>query len=129
MLRITLLAVLLFGVSAVAADRSGEYEGTYASTDGDSAGKLRIVIQKNSDSTWRCQVFFTAGGGEVSTKQISCSADNDTIVTEFDAEVDGSTFHATLKGSAVDGKTFEGTYTTAGSGGDDQGKWKVSLRS
>jgi len=123
--------MLLLGVSAVAADRSGEYVGTYASSASDSAGKLRILIQKDGETAWSCKVFFTAGGDtEIATKPGPCSVDNDTFTTEFDAATDGSSFHATIKGTATDAKSFVGTYTTAGAGGDagDQGKWKASLK-
>ena len=130
MLRVTLLAMLLLGVSAFAADRSGEYVGTYSSTEGDAAGKLRIVIHKNAEGAWSCQVFFTPEGEEIATKPGPCSVANDKITTEFDAGVEDTTFHATLKGSAVDDQSFEGTYVTVGAGGNgsDQGKWKVALK-
>lgn len=120
--------MFLLGVSAVAADRSGEYVGTYSSAEGDAAGKLRIVIQKSGEA-WSCKVFFTPGDEEIATTPGSCSVDNDKITTEFDANHGDAVFHATLKGAAVDDKTFEGTYTTA-AGGDagDHGKWKVSRR-
>ncbi len=127
MFRIILITMFLLGVCAVAADRSGKYEGTYTSSDGDSSGRLRIEIQKNSDSTWLCKVFFTAGGDEISTKPTSCSVDNDKIVTEFDAQLDGSPLHAKLTGTAVDDKAFEGSYISQGTSGDDHGTWKVSL--
>ena len=129
MLRVTLFAMFLLGFSATAADRSGEYVGTYTSTDGDASGKLRISIQKSGDA-WSCKVFFTAGGDEIATKPGVCSVSDDKLTTEFDADVEGSAFHATLKGTAVDDKSFEGTYTTVAAAGDggDQGKWKAALR-
>lgn len=130
MFRVTLLAMLLLGVSAFAADRSGEYVGTYTSSEGDAAGKLRIVIQKTAEGGWSCKVFFTPAGEEIATKPGPCSLDHDKITTEFDAGVEDTNFHATLKGTAVDDQSFEGTYITVGAGGDggDQGKWKVALK-
>ena len=130
MLRVTLLTMFLLGVSAVAADRSGEYVGTYTSTQGEATGKLRIVIQKNADATWSCKVFFTPESEEVATKPGSCTVDNGKFMTEFDAQHGDAAFHATLTGTAVDDKSFEGTYATAGPGGDagDTGKWKAALR-
>lgn len=121
--------MFLLGCSAFAADRSGEYVGTYTSTDGDATGKLRIVIQKNDGAGWSCKVFFTPGDEEIATTPGSCSVDNDKITTEFDANHGDAVFHATLKGAAVDARSFEGTYTTAAGGeAGDHGKWKVSLR-
>ena len=121
--------MFLLGFSAVAADRSGEYVGTYTSSEGDAAGKLRIVIQKDGDTGWSCKVFFTPGDEEIATKPGSCSVDNDKITTEFDANHGDASFHATLKGTAVDEKSFEGTYATAAGGeAGDHGKWKVSRR-
>jgi hypothetical protein len=128
LLRITLLAMFLFGAVSAAPDRSGTYVGTYSSTDGDSAGKLRLVIEKNADATWLCKVFFTPESDEIATKPGACSIDGDKIATEFDVDMEGSAFHAALKGSAVDDKSFQGTYTTTGSGNTDHGTWKVSLR-
>jgi hypothetical protein len=121
MLRVTLLAMLLLGSSAIAADSSGKYEGTFASTEGDATGKLRIVIAKNADSTWLCKVFFSHDGEEVATKPVSCAIDENKIVTEFSVEADGAEFHATLKGTPVGDASFEGTYVTTGSAGGDHG--------
>ena len=115
--------------SVIAADSSGKYEGTFASTEGDTSGKLRIVIEKNADSSWLCKVFFSHDGDEVATKPVSCSIAENKIVAEFSVDMDGSEFHATLKGDAVDDASFEGTYVTTGSAGGDHGKWKVSRRS
>ena len=132
MMRVTFVTLLLLGVSAFAAERSGEYVGSYSSTEGEATGKLRIVILKDGDTAWTCKVFFTTAGGdtEIETKPGKCSVDDHSISNEFDAATEGSSFHATIKGTATDDKSFEGTYTTASKDGesDDRGKWHASLR-
>ena len=121
--------MFLLGVSAIAADSSGKYEGTFSSTDSDSAGKLRIEIEKNADSSWLCRVFFSHDGDEIATKPVSCSIADNKIVTEFTVSSGDEEFHATLNGVAVADASFEGTYVTIGSDHKDHGKWKVSRRS
>ena len=120
--------MFLFGAVSAAPDRSGTYIGTYSSTDGDSAGKLRLVIEKNADATWLCKIFFTPESDEIATKPGACSIEGDNIATAFDVDMDGSAFHADLKGTAADDKSLQGTYVTSGSGNTDHGTWKVSVK-
>ncbi len=129
MIRLLVSTLLLLGVSAIAADRSGEYVGTFSSTDGDDSGQLRVVVQKSADNVWSCRVFFAHGGEEVVTKPGPCSIENDKFSTEFDFDTEGTSVHAKLTGTAVDDQSIEGTYTSAGpDGSGDHGKWKISLK-
>jgi hypothetical protein len=128
MLRTALPLLLLFCGAALAADLTGDYSGTYTTADGNE-GKVHFILKKNPDTTWACQFSFATDDGEVSAKTVSCAVDDNKVVAEYEADVDGNTIHVTTEGTATGG-TLEGTYKAKGSSGEsvDQGKWKVSLK-
>jgi hypothetical protein len=128
MLRTTLPLLLLFCGSALAADITGDYTGTYTTADGNE-GKVHFVLKKNADTTWACTFSFTTDNGEIAAKTNSCAVDDNKVTAEYEADIDGSTIHVTTEGTATAG-TLEGTYKAKSPNGDpvDQGKWKVSLK-
>ena len=128
MLRTALSLLILCCGSALAADLTGDYDGTYTTADGNE-GKVHMILRKNPDATWGCQISFSTDNGEVSTKAVSCAVDENKLSAEYEAIVDGNTLHVITEGTASAG-TLEGTFKTKNSSGEpvDQGKWKVSLK-
>ena len=127
MLRALILSALFLAASALAADLSGEYTGTYTSDSG-TDGKIRQTLARKADSTWDCKFTFTYDGEEIETKVISCSITGNKLVSQYSAEIDGTPIQTTFEGSAADDRSFTGTYKTTGADGEvvDQGKWKAS---
>jgi hypothetical protein len=127
MIRTAIFSVFLLAFSALAADVSGEYVGTFSSNTSDSQGKIRTVIKK-TDSAWECKLFYSMGESEVAAKSVSCSVEGNKVTSEYTADSDGGEIHITIEGTAGDDHGMEGTYKAVGGNGEvvDQGKWKAS---
>jgi hypothetical protein len=129
MRRILLPTLFLFATAAFAGI-SGDYEGTYKSSDGSITGKMHTTLMKKDDASWDCKWSFTYGGEEIAATPVSCAIDAEKMIAEYDADVEGNAVRVKLEGAADAENQIAGTYKASDQSGNvvGEGKWTVSLK-
>ena len=125
-----MLAAVFLCANAAFAGISGHYEGSYSSSDGSVEGKVNSSVMKKADASWDCSWSFTYEGEEIAAKAVSCSVDENKLVAEYEADVDGSPIRVKLEGQADGETTIAGIYKASDESGNvvGEGKWKLSLK-
>ena len=128
MLRTALPFLLVLCGSALAGDLTGDYAGTYTSSEG-VEGKIHLALKKNADTTWACVFSFSTEDCEVTAKTVSCAVDDNKLSAEYEADVQGTTLVVTTEATSSAG-ALDGTYKVKSSSGEPvgEGKWKASQK-